>query len=299
MLLDNDLLTAGYEIRPSPTGVGAEVLGLDLEPPLSDKAFSRISAAFDRYSVLSFRDQHLSPEQRIAFSRRFGPLQINVRSEFNKPGYPEIYTVSNILKDGKPIGSQDAGRYWHSDLCYLEKPTLASLLYSLEVPQQNGTTYGDTLFASTCASYDDLPAEVKARLEGLRAINSYSAMFQRKASEFGVRPQLTEAKDAEKYPKDAVHPVIRTHPNTGRKCIYVCEGYTTRILDIPEAESDDLLQLLFKQVTNPKYIYRHQWRVGDLTMWDNCAVQHQASFDYSLPLRRHMERTTVEGSIPV
>lgn len=297
MFKNNETLTA--EIRPSPTGVGAEILGLDLEQPLSESGFSRIAGAFDRYSVLSFRDQHLSPKQRVAFSRRFGALQINVRSDFNKPGYPEIYTVSNILKDGKPIGSQDAGRYWHSDLCYLEKPTFASLLYALEVPERDGTALGDTLFASTCASYDDLPTKVKTRLDGLRAVNSYSAMFQRKASEFGVRPMLTDAEKSGKYPKDAVHPVIRTHPNTGRKCIYVCEGYTTRILDIPESESDGLLQLLFKQVTDPQYIYRHKWRAGDLTIWDNCAVQHKASFDYSLPLRRHMERTTVEGSIPV
>jgi taurine dioxygenase len=299
MLKNNDLMTTDFEVRPSPTGIGAEVLGIDLAQPLNDSAFRRIAGAFDRYSVLAFRDQHLGPEQRIAFSRRFGPLQINVRGEFNKPGFPEIYTVSNILKDGKPIGSQDAGRYWHSDLCYLEKPTLASLLYALEVPQRDGMTFGDTLFASACASYDDLPMEVKKRLEGLRAVNSYSAMFQRKASEFGVRPTLTNTERSEKYPKDAEHPVIRTHPNTGRKCIYVCEGYTTRILGVPEAESDDLLQLLFKQVTKPEYIYRHKWSVGDLTMWDNCAVQHQASFDYAPPLRRHMERTTVEGSIPV
>jgi taurine dioxygenase len=177
-------------------------------------------------------------------------------------------------------------------------PTLASLLYAIEVPERDGLTLGNTLFASTCAAYDDLPAELKQRLEGLRAVNSYSAMFQRKASEFGVRPKLTEAEKAEKYPKDAVHPVIRTHPVTGRKGIYVCEGYTTRILDIPEAESEAILRLLFDQLIRPDYIYRHKWQVGDLTMWDNCAVQHQASFDYALPLRRHMERTTVEGSVP-
>ena len=95
-----------------------------------------------------------------------------------------------------------------------------------------------------------------------------------------------------------MHPVVRTHPITGRKCIYVCEGYTTRILDIPEGESRELLDVLFAQVTKPQYVYRHRWRVGDLLMWDNCAVQHLASFDYALPLRRVMERTTVEGSVP-
>jgi taurine dioxygenase len=298
MLKANDQITPRFEVRPNETGVGAEIFGLDVAEPISNADFDQISSAFSRYSVFAFRGQSVGPEQRIAFSRRFGPLQINVRSEFNKPGYPEIYTVSNILKDGKPIGSQDAGRYWHSDLCYLPIPTLASLLYALEVPERDGATLGNTLFASTCQAYDDLPEEVKQRLEGLRAVNSYSAMFQRKASEFGVRPKLTDSDKTEKYPKDAIHPVIRTHPVTGRKCIYVCEGYTTQILDIPEDESDALLRLLFDQIVKPKYIYRHKWQVGDLTMWDNCAVQHQASFDYALPLRRHMERTTVEGSVP-
>ncbi|MBI3516207.1 MAG: TauD/TfdA family dioxygenase [Proteobacteria bacterium] len=294
-MADDDALQA-FDLRPTDTRVGAEIYDLDLSKPLDDGTFRAVSAAFDRYSVLAFRGQDLSPEARIAFSKRFGKLQINVRSEFNKAGYPEIYTVSNILTDGKPIGSGDAGRYWHSDLCYLPTPTRASLLYALVVPERDGVTLGNTLFAGTCASYDTLPATLKRRLEGLRAVNSYNAMFERKASEFGVRPKLTDEM-AKSYPKDAVHPVIRTHPTTGRKCIYVCEGYTTRILDIPEAESRELLALLFAQVIKPEYVYRHSWRVGDLLMWDNCAVQHLASFDYA-PLHRHMERTTVEGSIP-
>jgi len=284
------------DLRPSGNEVGAEIYGLDLGQPLADMQFAAIMAAFDRHAVLAFRDQDLTPAQRVAFSRRFGALQINPRSEFNNPDHPEIYTVSNIQKDGKPIGSADAGRYWHSDMCYVAVPTRASLLYAIEVPERGGVTLGNTLFASTCASYDDLPEAVKRRCAGLRAVNSYNAMFDRKAVEFGVRPRLTEA-DKAKYPKDAVHPVIRTHPTTGRKCIYVCEGYTTRILDIPESESRELLDLLFAQVIKPQYVYRHSWRVGDLVMWDNCAVQHLASFDYA-PLHRHMERTTVEGTVP-
>lgn len=285
------------DLRPSGTKAGAEIYGLDLEQPLDDATFQEISAAFDRHSVLVFRDQKtLSPEARIAFSKRWGPLQINVRSEFNNPKHPEIYTVSNIVRDGKPIGSGDAGRYWHSDLCYLEKPTRASLLYAIEVPERDGVTLGNTLFASAVAAYDDLPETIKQRLQGLRANNSYNAMFERKAADFGVRPKLT-AESAKKYPKDAVHPVVRTHPITGRKAIYVCDGYTTHILDIPEAESRELLEMLYAHVIKPQYVYRHSWRVGDLLMWDNCAVQHLASFDYA-PLHRHMERTTVEGSIP-
>jgi taurine dioxygenase len=284
------------DLRPSDKGVGAEVYGLDLAKPLDDAIFAEISAAFDRYSVLAFRDQQLTPAQRVSFSKRFGTLQINPRSEFNNPSFPEIYTVSNIQRDGKPIGSADAGRYWHSDLCYMEVPTRASLLYAIEVPERNGVTLGNTLFASACAAYDELPDDIKRRCAGLRAVNSYNAMFDRKAAEFGIRPKLSEG-DKAKYPKDAIHPVIRTHPTTERKCIYVCEGYTTQILDVPEEVSRELLALLFAQVTESENIYRHSWRVGDLLMWDNCAVQHLATFDYA-PLHRHMERTTVEGSSP-
>jgi taurine dioxygenase len=298
MLDASKMQSLAFEIRPSDTRVGAELLRLDLSKPIDEPAFEKVSAALNSFSVVCFRDQVLTPEQHIAFSRRFGPLQVNVRSEFNKPGYPEIYIVSNVLVGDKPIGSQDAGRYWHSDLCYLQQPSRASLLYALEVPQRDGVSLGDTLFASAWAAYEDLASEVKRRVEGVCAVNSYNAMYDRKASEFGVRPGLTDEEKKNKYPRDTVHPVVRTHPITGRKCIYVCEGYTTRILDVSDSESRELLNLLFAQVTKPQYVYRHKWRVGDLLMWDNCAVQHLASFDYALPLRRLMERTTVEGSVP-
>jgi len=287
-----ELDTQTFEIRPSPSHTGAEVIGLDLTKPLDDRTFKRISDAFNDYSVLVYRDQDLAPEQQIAFSRRWGPLQVNVRSDFNKPGYPELYIVSNVLVDGKPIGSQDAGRYWHTDLCYLPKPTKCSLLYSLELP---GKGLGDTMFASNINAYERLPDSVKKRLEGKKAANSYRYMYDRKVSEFGLRPKLTE-EEKKKYPDDAIHPVIRTHPETGKKSIFVCEGYTTKILDMPEAESDELLKLLFDTVDKPDNIYRHKWEIGDLLMWDNCAVQHKVSFDYELPLRRRMERCTVEAA---
>jgi len=289
--------TGEFDLRPSGAALGAEVRGFDLSRPLDEPTFARISDAFDRYAVLVFRDQRLTPEQHIAFSRRFGPLQVNVRSEFNKAGYPEIYIVSNVLVDGKPIGSRDAGRYWHSDICYVEKPSRCSLLYAHEIPMRGGVTLGDTMFASTTAAYDALPDDLRRRLEGLRAANSYNAMYERKVQDFGLRPPLT-AEARALYPADAIHPVIRTHPRTGRKSIYVCEGYTTHILDVPEADGRALLQILFEQVVRPEFIYRHKWRVGDLLMWDNCATQHKVSFDYELPVRRRLERTTVEGDAP-
>ena len=280
-----------FEIKPSPSGIGAEVIGIDLSKPLSDQDSKRISDAFNDHSVLVYRAQHLTPEQHIAFSRRWGTVQVNVRGEFNKPGYPEIYIVSNVIENGKPIGSQDAGRYWHTDICYLPKPTKCSLLYAHELPGQG---LGDTMFASNIHPYEKLPERVKQRLAGKTAANSYRYMYDRKAAEFGLRPKLSQ-QEMKKYPDDAIHPVIRTHPETAKKCIFVCEGYTTHILGMPNEESDELLGMLFEAVQQPGNVYRHKWQLGDLLQWDNCAVQHKVSFDYQLPLRRRLERTTVEA----
>jgi taurine dioxygenase len=163
-----------------------------------------------------------------------------------------------VLIDGEPVGPQDVGRYWHSDLCYLQKPPepLFSTLWKCRSATASRLA---ALFARTGTAYEDLPFEVKCRVEGLVAINSYNAMYDRKASEFGVRPGLTDDKRKNKYPKDAMHPVVRTHPITGRKCIYVCEAYTKWIVNIPEEESRELLDLLFAQRTKPQYVYRRPY----------------------------------------
>ena len=247
--------------------------------------------------MVVIRDQTLTPAQLAAFARRFGTPQVNVRAEANSGETPEVFWVSNVTKDGKPLGSHDAGRYWHSDLCYLEKPSSVTLLNAVEVPEQDGVIYGDTLFAGAAAAYDALPDDIKQRLEGRRAANGYRYMWNMKAREFGKRPVLSE-KELKKYPPDALHPVVRTHPVTGRKGLYICEGYTHQIVDLPEDESGDLLDFLFKHAVKPEFLYRHKWRPGDLLLWDNCAVQHKAVFDYAPPMRRVMQRCTIEGTVP-
>lgn len=287
------------EVIPNPSLIGAEIRGVDLSAPLDDATLTEISDAFDTWSVITIRDQHITPEQQIAFSRRLGPLQINVRTDFAKPGYPEILVVSNILDEqGKPIGSIDAGRYWHSDLCYLPRPSKATMLYAHEVPMQDGTTFGATQFASCLAAYDALPEEMKRRLAGLKGENSYIFMYDSKVRDFGKQP-LSDAEKAQRFPPAAVHPVIRTHPVTGRKGIFVCEGYTQRIQGLPDAESSALLQFLFAHTVKPEFVYRHQWRIGDVLMWDNAAVLHKVTNDYGLPLRRRLDRTSIEGGVPV
>lgn len=283
-------------VRKLGEALGAEVTGLDLSRPVDSAAFERIVDIFHEHAVIVFRSQTLTSEQHIAFSRRFGDLDVNVRSRFNKPGFPEILIVSNVVENGKPIGVTDAGRYWHSDLCYLQEPSRCSLLHALEVPRRDdGRVLGDTLFANVAAAYDALPADLKARLDGCRAVNSYTYTYDRKVSEFNRTPVKAEGREA---PPDIEHPLVRTHPFTGRKCLFVNEGYTTRIVGWAEDESERILKLLFEHIVRPEFVYRHQWQAGDLLLWDNCLTQHKAVFDYAPPLRRRMERTTVRGSVP-
>lgn len=285
------------EIQNADGPIGAAITGIDLSEAIDDSIFNRIEQALHERSVIVIRGQTLTPAQLADFSRRFGPLQVNVRAEANSDSSPEVFWVSNVMKDGKPLGSHDAGRYWHSDLCYLEKPSKVTLLNALEVPAKDGQTYGDTLFAGSIAAYDALSDEMKQRLDGLKAANGYRYMWNKKAHEFGKRPVLSE-EELQKYPPDALHPIVRTHPDTGQKCLYICYGYTHSIVGMDKKESDTLLAELFDHVVDPAFVYRHKWQVGDLLIWDNCAVQHKATFDYDTSLRRVMQRCTVEGSVP-
>lgn len=279
------------QIRPLPGPLGAEVLGLDLSLPLSDADFRRIHRAHLDHHVLIFRDQRITPQQQVDFSRRFGPLQIHVLRNFQLPGHPEVLVVSNIKENGQPIGLGDAGAFWHSDLSYKEKPSMGSLLHAQELPAEGG----DTLFANQHAAYEGLPQALKRALDGKRAEHSYLAKYEELRARSPWRPPLTQKQIEEVRP--VVHPVVRTHPETGRKALFVNEHFTTRILDIPEDESRDLLAELFKLSVQPQYLYTHVWQPGDMVFWDNRSVMHLAG---GTPdhLRRKLYRTTIEGDIP-
>ncbi len=282
-------------IEPTGAALGAVITGVDLSQDVDEPTFRRIVDALHEHEVIVFRDQTLNPEQHIAFSRRFGELEAHVRQDRCRPGYPELFVVSNVIENGKPIGSQDAGFFWHSDLCYAQKPSRASLFYALEVPVRDGEPLGDTLFASMTAAYDALPAATQQKLAGKRAVNSYLAGYSRDRKS-GPRPELSAEQKAST--PDMLHPAVRTHPYNGRKCLFVNEGYTTRIMDLDPQESSALLQELYSHLKRDEFVYRHKWRAGDLLIWDNCATQHRAILDYELPLRRRMERTTLCGTVP-
>ena len=286
---------------------GAEISGVDLSLPLDDDTFAQISKAFFDNEVVVFRDQDITPGQQVAFTSRFGTLEPHVRKESRLSGHPEILVVSNIVgDDGTPIGAQDAGRFWHSDQSYKREPSLLSALYAVEVPVQNGKVLGDTEFASTTAAHDALPEDMKRRLLSLKNVHSYVhyraknrraqlAERERGASEV-TEYELSESQ-IQTVP-DSEAPIVRTHPVTGRKGLFINEGHTSRITGLPRDEAERLMTFLCGHITSPEFRYVHRWRRGDLLMWDNVAVQHKATFDYRLPLRRLMYRTTVRGTAP-
>ena len=289
---------AEIEITHETGPIGTAITGLNLGEDLSEGEFQTVRETVNARAVVVIRDQVALPSERlVTFARSFGTPQVNVRADANNEANPEVFWVSNVHENGKPLGSHDAGRYWHSDLCYLEKPSDVTLLHALEVPAKDGVSYGATEFISATEAYDSLSAEMKEKIAGMAARNSYRFMWNRKAHEFGKRPVLSDA-ELKKFPEDAVHPIVRTHPRTGRKCLYVCDGYTHAIDGWAEDESREVLNELFAHLLDPGFRYRHDWRVGDLLIWDNCAVQHKASFDYPPELRRRMQRCTIEGGVP-
>jgi len=285
--------TSRLRTRPLALAIGAEVLDFDLMRDLDDASFAEIEAVFNERSLLLFRHQRLSEQQHVDLSRRFGPLQDHVLKPFLLPGQPHILRITNILDDdGKPLGIGDAGLFWHADTSYTANPCRCSLLYAIEVPARDGErSYGDTLFASLTAAYDALDDATQRRIATLSSEHSYGKHYARMQAAGSKRPDLTEEQKRE-VPK-VVHPIVRPHPITGRKALFVNDGYTTHVPGLPADESDALVDALTHHTVRPEFTYRHRWQVGDLLIWDNNASQHLAVADYKLPQRRLMHRTTV------
>jgi len=280
-------------VTKSGVACGAEI-ACDLAQDFDEATFREIEHAFHDNIVVVFRGQTLSNERHIEFSRRFGELEIHIVRKYLLPGFPEILLISNIRDDrGEHIGLADAGFTWHSDTSYRRRPSRCSLLYAKEVPQRDGRPLGDTVFANAIAAYEALSESMKKRLAGLRAIHRYSA---RRRGADSPRPKLTQAQ-LEETP-DIAHPIVRTHPYTGRKSLYVTAGECVGIEGMPKDEAVDLIAELDTHCVRPEFLYRHKWQVGDLLMWDNTSSMHLAICDYALPDRRLMHRTTVIGTVP-
>ena len=280
------------KVEPLAQSLGAEIRGVDLSQPLDDATFGAIHQAHLDYSVIVFRGQRLEPEQQIAFSGRFGNFEIHVMSQFLRPGHPEILVISNDKNEaGDAVGIEDAGRYWHSDLSYLPEPSLGSLLYAIEVPPEGG----DTKFASMYAAYDALSDSRREELSGLRASHHFASRWLREIDKAGVRPPMSDEQLAKTPPVD--HPIVRTHPESGRKSIFA-GGFCTGVAGMGADEGLAFVDDLTAFSTQEQFIYTHKWQAGDLVFWDNrCAMHHATDYD-SAKYRRHMNRTTIKGDAP-
>jgi len=280
-----------FDVRPFAEKVGAEIVGLDLSRPLNDADFSRVHKAHLDHHVVVFRDQHITPQQQIEFSRRFGVLQIHVLKQFLLANHPEILIVSNIVENGQPVGLGDAGKYWHSDLSYKELPSLGSMLYAQELPSEGG----DTLFADMHLAWETLPEHLRKAVEGRSAVHSYTSRYRDGHNAQNWRPTLS----AEQLAQVVVvsHPIVRTHPENGRKALFVSEGFTTHIVGLPEDESQQILNELYAHSVRAEGVYRHKWQENDMVFWDNRSLIHLAG---GTPdhLRRRLHRTTIQGDAP-
>jgi taurine dioxygenase len=276
-------------VRKLSAPLGAEIVGADLSQPLDDADVEAIKRAWHDHLVLLFRGQDLSEDAQIRFARYFGapqkrPRPPSARAETGVANPEIVMLVSNIRKDGKPIGSlPDGEMQFHTDQCYMERPAQGTCLYAIEVPAQGG----DTLFLNLYKAYETLSPDQQQRLQGLKAENIYL---------YG-----TTSRDAAKPDFDVhrhhAHPVVRTHPATGRKALYVNRLMTWNIVGVDEAESERLLTALFDHLEQDDFIYAHKWRPGDLVLWDNRCTLH-ARTDFSDRERRLLRRVAIEGDVP-
>ena len=211
-------ISTSISVTPMTAVLGAEFTGADLSKDLSPEEFHEIENAFNKMSVIFFRNQNVSPEQHIAFTKRFGNLEVSPHSQYSLSGHPEILLVSNVEENGKLIGLADAGRFWHTDMSYTEKPPRCSIMHAKEIPMKDGEPLGETYFVSTAAAYDSLDEDMKKKIDGLQAIHSFR---NKKRVPDSKRDEITRQYQREQ--PDIIHPVVRTHPATGRKCIYVAK----------------------------------------------------------------------------
>jgi taurine dioxygenase len=280
------------EIQATGRALGARIEGIDLARPVSDGDFKKILRALGAFGVLWFPKQGLETDAFARFSRMFGELEINVANQFHEPGFPEVMVLSNMTQDGKPIGLGDAGQGWHTDMSYSKDVALANVLYAIKVPMRDGRPLGDTQFRNMHLAYEDLPSDIKGRLAGRTATHDFAKFWDMMRSRPGSqRAPLTAEQRAKKPPVS--QPIFRTHPITGRTILYCNPGYAMCIDGLPEAESSELLEFLFKHQGQEKYFHAHKWTEGDLLMWDNIGTVHNAIPDYRPDEPRYMRRAQV------
>jgi taurine dioxygenase len=286
-------MSSPFTVRPLSPALGAEVLGIDLARPVDEATSKALHEAWMQHLVLLFRAQNLTDPDLERFSAAFGPLD-------RKPLYTEgvldtttsdyVCVISNVKVDGKPIGDLGDGEaVWHTDMSYNELPPLGAALYALEVPSGPG---GETGFSNMYRAYETLPDTLKRRVERLQCKHDAT-----RNSAGGLRRGMSEARDPRESP-GALHPMVRTHPVTGRSALYLGRRHNAYIVGLPLEESEALLDQVWAHATQPQFSWHHAWRVGDVLLWDNRCVMHRRnSFDAAA--RRVMHRTQIKGDRPV
>jgi taurine dioxygenase len=275
-------------ITPLSDHTGAEVRGLDLSQPIDEVLRRRLNQAFVEHSVLVFRDQHLSPHQLLTAVQLFGEVLPQHNTRFALPECPQIHYISN--QDTYPDGKRYIpGEGYHTDHSNAAEPPKATVLHAVKLPDQGG----DTQFVNMHRAYEDLPPAMRARIDGVRAMHVYQSRFSER--------KLMALSDANRarVPDAVLHPLVRTHPESGRKAIYLNPIRIEGIEGMQENEALGLLDQLLSHATQPRYEYRHRWQQGDVVMWDNRCLLHKANGDYDMSQVRYLYRIMLKGDAPV
>jgi taurine dioxygenase len=282
-------MNSRLDIRPLAATLGAEIAGVNLAKGVDDELFREIYAAFLRYQVLLFGEQDLPPGRQVEFARRFGEVQIHVMDQYHADGFPELYRLSNLDESGNPTGRHpDRGTLaWHTDGSWRSRTGQATILYAEIVPEQGGETY----FCGMYGAYERLSPEWKARLAGLRAVHNLDFSRRRRHGE----DPMTDAQRREVPPVD--HPIVRTHPETGRKCLFLGD-HAEYIVGMGYQEGRALIERLNAMAVHPDLTYEHRWSPGQLIVWDNRCVMHRATDYDPATQRRVIRRCTVLGEVP-
>lgn len=278
-----------FDLRPLTPTIGAEVVGIDLSASLESSTIAELRTALNEHSVLVFRGQEITPQQHVAASRAFGDLELHVMSQYTLPEAPEVFVVSNVVENRRAIGMHDAAWHWHSDSSFHREPSLGSLFYCLECPPEGGATE----FASMFAAYEALDEATRRWLAGKIGIHDYSDFYART---YHHLPPMTEEQKARVPPVG--HPLVRTHPETGRQALYFNKSQVREIVGVPAEEGRRRLEELEAFATQPDFVYSHEWAQGDLVFWDNRSCMHRARPFDDRRYRRRMHRTTLVGDAP-
>ena len=279
-------------VTPSQLTLGARIEDLDLSVALQESQIDQLMLLLGRHGVLEFPEQLLTTEQLKNFSQRFGKLYISPGGRAQADGFPEVMILSNMTQAGQALGLKDAGQSWHTDMSYSPTIALANILYGTTIPHRDGRPLGDTQFRNMHAIYEDLPKDLKHTLEGKTITHDFNKFWEMMRQRPGnTRPALSEAEKKVRTP--AVHSAFLMHPITRKKVLYANPGYAIRINELPEKESDEILNFLFEFQLKPQYLFAYKWKKNSVLMWDNIGTTHNAVADYGPEEHRYIERCQV------